>query len=154
MSFAKRFIGAENLPTRLSEFDVQHSFCLSAVAALEAAHPNDLADTARMWLYERRIVIPGPRPVANLARVACNATEAELAATIEAGLGKAALLKAVDWSCAPQDRMVGCHLERLKTPPKRHSPKASSSTTAPKIASESPCWLWTPTGSRTWRWRS
>ena len=30
MSFAKRFIGAENLPTRLSEFDVQQSFCMSA----------------------------------------------------------------------------------------------------------------------------
>ena len=157
MSFAKRFIGAENLPTRLSEFDVQQSFCLSAddiaavaerfrhdrrvaaaiqmlflrasgrpmdrfasvpktllravceafqtsavsiaslrslyarrqtlyehqawartyldlqdldaagvdqlqkvlaISALEAAHPDDLAETARMWLYERRIVIP------------------------------------------------------------------------------------------------
>ena len=39
MPFAKRFIGAENLPTMLSEFDVQQSFCLStddivAVAAL------------------------------------------------------------------------------------------------------------------------
>ena len=30
MSFAKRFIGAETLPTRLSDFDVQQSFCLSA----------------------------------------------------------------------------------------------------------------------------
>jgi hypothetical protein len=26
----KRFIGAENLTTRLSEFDAQQSFCLSA----------------------------------------------------------------------------------------------------------------------------
>ncbi len=167
MSFAKRFIGAENLPTRLSEFDVQQSFCLSAddiaavterfrhdrrvaaaiqmlflrasgrpmdrfasvpktllrsvcdafqssgvsiaslrslyarrqtlyehqawartylglqeldeshteklqkvlaVAALEAAHPDDLAETVRLWLYERRIVIPGPRRVADWAR--------------------------------------------------------------------------------------
>ena len=227
MSFAKRFIGAENLPTRLSEFDVQQSFCLStddiaavaerfrhdrrvaaaiqmlflrasgrpmdrfasvpktllrsvcdafqssavtiaslrslyarrqtlyehqawarthlglqdlddtgvdqlqavlAVAALEAAHPNDLADTARMWLYERRIVIPGPRRVADWARVAFDATEAEMAATIGAGLGKAALLKAVDWSYAPQDRMVGSHLEWLKTPPKRHSPSTMAET--------------------------
>ena len=165
MSFAKRFIGAENLPTRLSEFDVQQSFCLSAddiaavaerfrhdrrvaaaiqmlflrasgrpmdrfasvpktllravceafqtsavtiaslrslyarrqtlyehqawartyldlpdldaagvdqlqkvlaISALEAAHPDDLAETARMWLYERRIVIPGQRPLGRL----------------------------------------------------------------------------------------
>ena len=28
VSFAKRFIGAENLPTRLSEFDVQQAFSL------------------------------------------------------------------------------------------------------------------------------
>jgi hypothetical protein len=156
VSFAKRFIGAENLPTRLSEFDVQQSFCLSAddiaavterfrhdrrvaaaiqmlflrasgrpmdrfasvpktllrsvcdafqssgvsiaslrslyarrqldeshteklqkvlaVAALEAAHPDDLAETVRLWLYERRIVIPGPRRVADWARQAFDAT--------------------------------------------------------------------------------
>ena len=167
MSFAKRFIGAENLPTRLSEFDVQQAFCLSAddiaavterfrhdrrvaaaiqmlflrasgrpmdrfasvpktllravceafqtsavsiaslrtlyarrqtlyehqawartylglqdldaagvdqlqkvlaISALESAHTDDLVETARMWLYERRIVIPGPRRLADLAR--------------------------------------------------------------------------------------
>ena len=166
MSFAKRFIGAENLPTRLSEFDVRQSFCLSAddiaavaerfehqawartcrglqdlddtgdgrrqevlaVAALEAAHPDDLADTAHMGLYERRIVIPGQRRVADWARVAFDATAADRAATIEAGFGKAALLQAVDWPYAPQDRLVGSHLEWLKTPPKRHSPSTMAET--------------------------
>ena len=227
MSFVKRFIGAENLPTRLSEFDLQQSFCLSAddidavagrfrhdrrvaaaiqmlflrasgrpmdrfasvpktllrsvcdafqssavtiaslrslyarrqtlyehqawartylglqdldntgadqlrgvlaVVALEAAHPDDLADTARMWLYERRIVIPGPRRVADWARLAFDATEANMAATVEAGLDKAALLKAVDWSYARQDSMVGSHLEWLKTPAKRHSPSTMVET--------------------------
>ncbi len=39
-----------------------------AIPALEAAHPEDLAETARMWLFERRIVIPGPRRLADLAR--------------------------------------------------------------------------------------
>ena len=227
MSFVKRFIGAENLPTRLSEFDLQQSFCLSAddiaavagrfrhdrrvaaaiqmlflrasgrpmdrfasvpktllrsvcdafqssavtiaslrslyarrqtlyeyqawartylglqdldntgadqlrgvlaVVALEAAHPDDLADTARMWLYERPIVIPGPRRVADWARLAFDATEANMAATVEAGLDKAALLKAVDWSYARQDSMVGSHLEWLKTPAKRHSPSTMVET--------------------------
>ena len=99
-----------------------------AVAALEAAHPDDLADTARMWLYERRIVIPGPRRVADWARLAFDATEANMAATFEAGLDKAALLKAVDWSCARQHSMVGSHLEWLKTPPKRHSPSTMVET--------------------------
>lgn len=227
MSFAKRFIGAENLPSRLSDMDVQQSFCLSvddvaavaarfrhdrrvaaaiqmlflrasgrpmdrfasvprtllrsvsdafqsaavtiaslrslyarrqtlyehqawartylgiqdldetnadqlqtvlAVAAREAAHPDDLADTARMWLYERRIVIPGPRRVADWARVAFDATEADMAATIESGLGKVALKTAIDWSYASHHRMVGSHLEWLKTPPKRHAPSTMAET--------------------------
>ena len=226
VSFAKRFIGAENLPTRLSEFDVQQAFSLSkddiaavaerfrhdrrvaaaiqmlflrasgrpmdrfasvpktllrsvcdafqtpavsiaslrslyarrqtlyehqawartylglqdldetqveqlqqvlTIAALEAAHPDDLAETARMWLYERGIVIPGPRRLADWARQAFDATEAAIAATIEAGVGKAALLKAIDWSYAPKAGLMGSHLEWLKTPPKRHP----SATQAP-----------------------
>ena len=227
MSFAKRFIGAENLPTRLSEFDVQQSFCLSAddiaavterfrhdrrvaaaiqmlflracgrpmdrfasvpktllravceafqtsavsiaslrtlyarrqtlyehqawartyldlhdldaasveqlqkvlaISALEAAHPDDLAETARMWLYERRIVIPGPRRLADLAREAFDATEASMAATIEAGIGKAAVLKAIEWCHAPHPGITGSRLEWLKTPPKRHSPSTMAET--------------------------
>ena len=227
MSIAKRFIGAENLPTRLSDFDVQQSFCMSvddiaavagrfrydrrvaaaiqmlflrasgrpmdrfasvpktllravceafqtpavsiaslrslyarrqtlyehqawartylglldldapgvdqlqkvlAISALEAAHPDDLAETARMWLYERRIVIPGPRRLADLAREAFDATEAAMAATIEAGVGKAALLKAIDWCYATQSGGVGTRLEWLKTPPKRHSPSTMAET--------------------------
>jgi TnpA family transposase len=227
VSFAKRFIGAESLPTRLSEFDVQQSFCLSAddiasvaerfrhdrrvaaaiqmlflrasgrpmdrfasvpktllravcesfqtsavsiaslrslyarrqtlyehqawartylglqdldvagvdqlqkvlaVSALEAAHPDDLAEAARMWLYERSIVIPGPRRLADLAREAFDATEAAMAATIEAGVGKAALLKAIDWCYATQSGGVGTRLEWLKTPPKRHSPSTMAET--------------------------
>ena len=221
MSFAKRFIGAENLPTRLSEFDVQQSFCLSAddiaavadrfrhdrrvaaaiqmlflrasgrpmdrfasvpktllravcvafrtsavsiaslrslydkhqawartylglqdmdaagvdqlqrvlaISALEAAHPDDLTETARMGWYERRIVIPGPRRLADLARAAFDATEAAMAATIKAGIRKAALLKAVDWCCAPHAGLAGSRLEWLKTPPKRHSPSTMAET--------------------------
>jgi len=227
LSFAKRFIGAENLPTRLSEFDVQQSFCMSAediaavagrfrhdrrvaaaiqmlflrasgrpmdrfasvpktllravceafqtpavsiaslrslyarrqtlyehqawartylglqdldaagvdqlqkvlaISALEAAHPDDLAETARMWLYERRIVIPGPRRLADLAREAFDATEAAMAATIEAGVGKAALLNAIDWCYATQSKGAATQLEWLKTPPKRHSPSTMAET--------------------------
>lgn len=195
MSFAKRFIGVENLPTRLSEFDVQQAFCLSqddiaaiserfrhdrrvaaaiqllflrasgrpmdrfasvpktllrsvcealqtpavsiaslrslyerrqtlyehqawagaylglqdldegqvtqleqvlTIAALEAAHPDDLAETARQWLYDRRVVIPGPRRLADWSRKAFDAIEAAMAAMIEAAVGKAALRKVID----------------------------------------------------------
>ena len=46
MSFAKRFIGAENLPTRLSDFDVQQSFCMSA---------DDIAAVSGRFLHDRRV---------------------------------------------------------------------------------------------------
>jgi len=46
VSFAKRFIGAENLPTRLSEFDVQRSFCLSAY---------ETAAVAERFRHDRRV---------------------------------------------------------------------------------------------------
>jgi hypothetical protein len=60
--------------------------------------------------------------LADWARKAFDATEAAMAATIEVGVGKAALLKAIDWSYAPQAGLIGSHLEWPKTPPKRHSP--------------------------------
>lgn len=46
LSFAKRFIGAENLPTRLPEFDVQLSFCMSA---------DDVAAVAGRFHHDRRV---------------------------------------------------------------------------------------------------
>ena len=46
MSFAKRFIGAENLPTRLSEFDVQQSICPGA---------DDIAAVAERFRPDRRV---------------------------------------------------------------------------------------------------
>jgi len=46
VSFAKRFIGVENLPTRLSEFDVQQSFCLSK---------EDIAAVSERFRHDRRV---------------------------------------------------------------------------------------------------
>jgi hypothetical protein len=46
VSFAKRFIGVENLPTRLSEFDVQQSFCLSK---------DDIAAVSERFRHDRRV---------------------------------------------------------------------------------------------------
>ncbi|MEJ8852337.1 Tn3 family transposase [Variovorax rhizosphaerae] len=228
-SFAKRFIGVENLPAKMSEFDVQQAFCLSkddvnaiserfrhdrrvaaaiqmvflrasgrpmdrfasvpktllrsvcdalqtsavsiatlrslyerrqtlyehqawsrtylglqdfddakvkqleqvlAVAALEAAHPDDLGESARMWLYDRRIIIPGPRRVADLARKAFEATEAAMAATIEVAIGKAALRKVIDWAYSLRPDSMVSHIEWLKTPPKRHAPSTVTETLA------------------------
>jgi hypothetical protein len=46
LSFAKRFIGAENLPTRMSEFDAQQSFCMSA---------DGIAAVASRFRHDRRV---------------------------------------------------------------------------------------------------
>ena len=83
-----------------------------------------------MWLYDRRIVIPGPRRVADWAREAFDATEAAMAATIEAAIGKAALRKAVNWAYSPQAGSMGSHIEWLKTPPGRHAPSTVAETLA------------------------
>ena len=123
-AWARTYLGLQDL----DETHVEQLQQVLAIAALEAAHPDDLAETARMWLYERRIVIPGPRRLADWARQAFDATEAAMAATIEAGVGKAALLKAIDWSYAPKAGLMGSHLEWLKTPPKRHSPSTMAET--------------------------
>lgn len=46
LPFAKRFIGAKNWPARLSEFDVQQSFCLSA---------GDIAAVAERFRHDHRV---------------------------------------------------------------------------------------------------
>jgi hypothetical protein len=56
VSFAKRFIGAENLPTRLSEFDIQQSFALSKddiAAVAERFCPDRQAAAAIQLLFLR-----------------------------------------------------------------------------------------------------
>ncbi len=51
-----------------------------------------------------------------------------MAATMEAGIGKAAVLKAIDWCYAPQPGVAGSRLEWLKTPLKHHSPSTMAET--------------------------
>ena len=58
MSFAKRFIGVENLPSRLSEYDVREAFALSQddVAAVcdRFRHDRRVAAAIQMlWILDR-----------------------------------------------------------------------------------------------------
>ena len=97
-AWAKSYIGLQEL----DEARVEQLSQVLTVASLEAAHPDDLCETARLWLYERRVVIPGSRRVAGWARAAFDSTEAAMAATIEAAIGKPALRKAIDWAYSTQ----------------------------------------------------
>ncbi|WP_353506748.1 Tn3 family transposase [Variovorax sp. J31P179] len=123
-AWARTYLGLNDL----DEVQRQKLEQVLAVAALEAAHPDDLVRTARIWLYGRRIIIPGSRRIADWARKAFDATEAAMAATIETVIGKAALRQAIDWAYAPSPAASGSHLEWLKTPPQRHSPSTIAET--------------------------
>ena len=123
-AWAKSYVGLQEL----DEARVEQICQVLAVAALEAAHPDDLCETARLWLYERRVVIPGSRRVAGWARGAFDSIEAAMAATIEATIGKPALRKAIDWAYSTQPRATGSRLEWLKTAPGHHSPGTMSET--------------------------
>src|SRR5450755_2631314 len=112
----------------LDEARVEQLSQVLTVAALEAAHPDDLCETARLWLFERRVVIPGSRRVASWARDAFNSTEASMAVTIEEAIGKPALRKAIDWAYSTQRMTTGSRIEWLKTPPRHHSPGTMSET--------------------------
>jgi len=120
-AWARTYLGLGDL----DEVQLQKIEQVLAVAALEAAHPDDLVRTARIWLYGRRIIIPGSRRIADWARKAFDATEAAMAATIEAAIGKATLRQAIDWAYAPSPATSGSHLEWLKTPPQRHAPSTT-----------------------------
>ncbi|PSL80483.1 hypothetical protein C7T35_32150 [Variovorax sp. WS11] len=123
-AWARMYLGLGDL----DEVQLQKLEQVLAVAALEAAHPDDLVRTARIWLYGRRIIIPGSRRIAEWARKAFDATEAAMAATIEAAIGKAALRQAIDWAYAPSPATSGSHLEWLKTPPQRNAPSTTVET--------------------------
>ncbi|MDM0109876.1 DUF4158 domain-containing protein [Variovorax sp. J22R24] len=123
-AWARAYLGLSDL----DEVQRQKMEQVLAVAALEAAHPDDLMRTARIWLYGRRIIIPGSRRIADWARKAFDATEAAMAATIEAALGKVALRQAIDWAYAPSPADSSSHLEWLKTPPQRHAPSTTAQT--------------------------
>ncbi|PSL80257.1 hypothetical protein C7T35_33120 [Variovorax sp. WS11] len=123
-AWARMYLGLGDL----DEVQLQKLEQVLAVAALEAAHPDDLVRTARIWLYSRRIIIPGSRRIADWARKAFDATEAAMAATIEAAIGKAALRQAIDWAYAPSPATSGSHLEWLKTPPQRNAPSTTVDT--------------------------
>jgi hypothetical protein len=118
-AWARTYVGLGDL----DEIQLQKIEQVLAVAALEAAHPDDLVRTTRIWLCGRRIIIPGSRRIADWACKAFDATEAGMAATIEAAIGKAALRQAIDWAYAPSPATSGSHLEWLKTPPRAQRPE-------------------------------
>ena len=95
---------------------------LLRLKAAEASHPDDLANAACQWLYERRILIPGPRRVQQWARDAFAATEAEILQAITKAVPAATLKTCRESVYGQRPDGAATQLEWLKTPSRHHGP--------------------------------
>jgi len=103
---------------------------LLAVASDQAAHLNDLIGTARIWLYERRILIPGFRRLADWARDAFSVAESRMLATIWTAVGAVAIRRCREWAYTAREGEEMTNLEWLKAPPGRFAPSTLAETLA------------------------
>ena len=99
-----------------------------ALHAAEAPHPDDLVTSACHWLYDYRILIPGPRRLQDWARNAFATTEASIRKAIASEISPAAMRRCLA-SAHNQRPDAGCsHLEWIKTPSRRHGPTTLTDT--------------------------
>lgn len=124
--WAKDYLGLQDLDdTKTVELQE-----LLAVASDQAAHLDDLIGTARTWLYERRILIPGFRRLADWARDAFAVAESRMLAAIWTAVGAAAIRRCREWAYTAREGEEMTNLEWLKTPPGRHAPSTLAETLA------------------------
>lgn len=115
----------------LKDLDVETEAELASVLALhaqEAAHSDDLVTCACHWLYDRQILIPGPRRVRDWARDAFAAIEERIRAVIAAEVVPSALKSCRDSAYSLRPDSNDTHLEWLRTPSKRHGPATLNET--------------------------
>jgi len=109
----------------LKDLDATAEAALVAMLALHAAeapHPDDLVTSARHWLYDRRILIPGQRRLQDWARDAFATTEAAIRNAIQSDVSPAAMRRCLASAHSQRATAGGSHLEWLKTPSGRHGP--------------------------------
>ncbi|MEO7324962.1 MAG: Tn3 family transposase [Dokdonella sp.] len=116
----------------LSDLDDTHRETLVDVLRAQASEVpsvDDLVHTAKVWLFEKQILIPGARVMFDLARAAFVHIEKEAAAIIQKNVpasDRLACRRAVfSMHLGAQQQTV---LHWLRTPPKRHSPSTLTET--------------------------
>ena len=89
--------------------------------AISALSTDDLVQQAQLWLFAQQIIIPGDRPIRDLARIAFAAQDAASLAAVRAGVPERELKVAMSRLYAKRlGRTGGTVLEWLKTPPGKH----------------------------------
>ncbi len=122
--WAKTYLGLKDLdPETQAELEVALH-----LQAKEAAHTDELAMAACHWLYERRILIPGPRRVQDWARDAFAAIEADILKCIIAAVPAEMLQRCHSSVHSQRPDAPITHLEWLKTPSKRHGASSLAET--------------------------
>ena len=114
--WAKNHIGLKELDP-MAEADL---VAMLALHAAEASHPDDLVTSACHWLYDHRILIPGPRRVLGWARDAFATIEAHIRQAIDSEVTPAVLQRCRESAYSLRPDGEATHLEWLKTPSKRH----------------------------------
>jgi hypothetical protein len=74
-----------------------------AVASDQAGHRDELIGMARAWLYERRILIPGYRRLADWASEGFAAAESKMLAAVRTAVGAPAIRRRREWAYATRD---------------------------------------------------
>ncbi|MBS0454250.1 MAG: Tn3 family transposase [Proteobacteria bacterium] len=98
------------------------------VQAEESSHPDDLAQSARQWLFARRILIPGGRRLQDWARDSFAAVEARILDAINAAVPPARAQHLIESAYSNRPGTEATYLDWLKTPPKRHGPGTLADT--------------------------
>ena len=96
--------------------------------AQEASHADDLVQTACHWLFTRRILIPGPRRLLDLARDAFAAVEAQILAHVSAAVPAATVQELSTLAYSVRPGTDATQLEWLRPPSKRHGPTTLAET--------------------------
>ncbi|MFZ6682218.1 Tn3 family transposase [Undibacterium sp. Tian12W] len=123
-AWAKSYLGFVEVDQAASD----ELFTYLSAHANEVVSVDELVMAGFRWLYDKKILIPGDRPVRDLARRCYEAVEQAIAETIKLAVDETNITACRDAVYAPLPGTSMTYLEWLKTPPKKHSPSTYKET--------------------------
>lgn len=122
--WAKEYLGIKDVDQAASD----ELFTYLAAQANEVVSVDELVTSGFRWLFERKILIPGDRPVRDLARKCYESVEMSIFETITAAVDGLKVESCRNLVYGQMPDGSGTVLEWLKTPPKRHGPTTFKET--------------------------